>query len=359
MKYRAKLKRQVVGSSEIDGYVHFEHEYVIFTSDEGELDRLLVRDMRVTKGQKIYIDAAQSSLFITVLDTSILNDVHIKQSSVKIKDINTLRHQSKRIRNYIIAVMVFFVMMITLLYLFKDKMVDKIIDNVPPSLEQRIGEQYIQSLSLMHTIDSTSVGLQELRKKAKLIFDQVQDTAFRFKVYIVDDLTVNAFALPGGYIVFNKGLLTKADSWEEVLGVMAHEAAHVTQRHHIRGILSQMGWTTILRMLIGDGGLISDLLIGTSAQLETLSYSRDYERESDEVGFNYLVNAKINPMGLGTFFEKLKHEHGDETGAPELLSSHPSTDNRIKAIDRLIATHKFQKDYIEFGDYCAFKDQIQ
>ena len=122
--------------------------------------------------------------------------------------------------------------------------------------------------------------------------------------FIIEADEVNAFALPGGKIVIHSGLLTRAESWEEVAGVLSHEIAHVTQRHHIRGVISKLGVFTIVSFLIGDGTAVAATISEMGGQLESLAYSRSFEKEADNKGWDFLEQANINPEGMIVFFQK-------------------------------------------------------
>jgi beta-barrel assembly-enhancing protease len=160
-------------------------------------------------------------------------------------------------------------------------------------------------------------------------------------------------------LVFNSELLKKAESWEEVLGVASHEIAHVTQQHHARGILSRVGVFTIVSLLLGDGSALTDLVFGAGASLESLSYSRDFETESDLKGFEYLMNAKVNPKGLRTFFAKLEEENKIAKNIPEFISTHPSNTNRIEDIRKLEKLKENQIVFRQLDDYKVFKDLLK
>ena len=153
----------------------------------------------------------------------------------------------------------------------------------------------------------------------------IGDARYPFRFHIARDPSINAFALPGGNIVVHTGLLSASDRPEEVLGVLGHEIAHVTRRHGIRRVADSLSTRILIGVLLG-GTDIPAGWIDAGTGLITLSYSRDQESEADDVGWDYLVAANIDPRGLKEFFDKL-HDHGGLT-PPELLSTHPAPDNR-------------------------------
>ncbi len=172
---------------------------------------------------------------------------------------------------------------------------------------------------------------------------------FPFKFVIVNSPEINAFALPSGVIVLNRGLLELADDEEEVAAVLAHEIAHVTQRHIARFYQKSKGLTlkTALGTLAaiiassysaqaGQAALVSTL---AAQQREILSFTRDNEKEADRIGRNILLRAGYSTQAMQRFFEKLKRQSlVDAKHANEFLQTHPLPDSRIA--DGLLAATK-------------------
>lgn len=164
---------------------------------------------------------------------------------------------------------------------------------------------------------------------------------FPFTFILVNNSDINAFALPGGIVAINTGLLTLSEKESEVASVFAHEIAHVTQRHIARNFANAKSFSvisaltllgSILAVAYGGGELGQAALITTQSGLQErqLAYSRSFEQEADRVGMQFLVNANIDPQGMPAFFERLnKHTQLNRGQIPEFLSSHPLTSNRI------------------------------
>ncbi|MFK7816716.1 MAG: M48 family metalloprotease [Gammaproteobacteria bacterium] len=164
---------------------------------------------------------------------------------------------------------------------------------------------------------------------------------FPFTFILVNNSDINAFALPGGIVAINTGLLTLSEKESEVASVFAHEIAHVTQRHIARNFANAKSFSvisaltllgSILAAAYGGGELGQAALITTQSGLQErqLAYSRSFEQEADRVGMQFLVNANIDPQGMPAFFERLnKHTQLNRGQIPEFLSSHPLTASRI------------------------------
>ena len=149
-----------------------------------------------------------------------------------------------------------------------------------------------------------------------------------YRFHLADDKLVNAFALPGGDIVVNRGLIAATHDAGELAGVLAHEIQHVALRHSLKGMIRSAGMSLLFSMLIGDLGTT---LVGQAAEnLAGLKFSRDAESEADAEGFNLLVARGIDPRGMVRFFATLAGESG--ATPPALLSTHPASAEREAAL---------------------------
>jgi predicted Zn-dependent protease len=164
---------------------------------------------------------------------------------------------------------------------------------------------------------------------------QVVPAGNTFKFHIVQSDQPNAYALPGGHIVVNTGLLNLADN-DELVGVIAHESAHITQKHHARKIISAAGPLIICGVFMNRGGGIGNLFGEGSGLMLIQGFSQEYEAEADEIGWNYLVQANIDPRGMVGIFRKLKAVESKENHAnqiPQAFESHPALDKRIARLE--------------------------
>jgi len=163
-----------------------------------------------------------------------------------------------------------------------------------------------------------------------------------FHYFVIKDTTINAFAVTGGYVFINAGLVLATSSESELAGVMAHETAHITQ-HHIARMLadqSKQSLTTAAAMIgaillgaLGGGGQATEGAIaavqGMSIQHQ-INFTRDNEWEADRVGIGYLAGAGFDPYGMGSMFETMaRHEGLAATYIPAMLIDHPVDSDRI------------------------------
>jgi predicted Zn-dependent protease len=167
------------------------------------------------------------------------------------------------------------------------------------------------------------------------------DLDWRFAV--VNSEVINAFALPGGYIYVNRGVLTKASNESELAGVLGHEIEHVVRRHSLKqmeqaqGANVGLGIACALTGVCNSGVAQAAIQVGGTAVFA--KFSRSDEIQADEGGFNNVVNAGIHPRGMLTFFEKLLAEEqasGGRSNASAWFADHPGTQDRIADIQRLL-----------------------
>lgn len=175
------------------------------------------------------------------------------------------------------------------------------------------------------------------------------DAKVPFTVKVIDAQEVNAFALPGGFLYVNRGLLEAAENEAEVAGVMAHEIAHVTARHGIeqasKGQLLQFGSIPLI-FLGGLGGYVIQQVAGIALPLTFLKFSRGAEKEADRLGAQYMWASGYDPNALITFFEKLQAQEKRKPGTLEkIFSTHPMTGDRITEVRGLIERFPDRGEY--------------
>ncbi len=178
---------------------------------------------------------------------------------------------------------------------------------------------------------------------------------YPYEFHIVNDKNVNAFALPGGPVFVNTGLIEACDDEGQLAGTMAHEMSHIALRHGTNQATKQnlIALPALLaRAVLGRGGLLGQLAtagIGLGADSVLLKFSRTNEEEADYNGVEMMSDAGYNPLELARFFEKLQAQAGQGSGRIEqFLSDHPNPGNRTAAIEDEIR-YLPQKSYTADG----------
>jgi len=156
---------------------------------------------------------------------------------------------------------------------------------------------------------------------------------YEFRVSVVDDTLVNAFAAPGGRIIVMRGLLQSSRTPEELAGVLAHEMQHVELRHGTRALARALPLQAAISVMGGSAG-------GAAAMAGTmgaLRYARGDESEADREGMRLLMAAGVDPQGMISFFETLEAEVGSTSPALTYFSTHPATEERRAELSALMA----------------------
>ncbi len=177
-----------------------------------------------------------------------------------------------------------------------------------------------------------------------------QDPDYPFTFKVIADPNINAFALPGGPIYLNSGLIAQADNEAQLAGVIGHEIGHVVLRHSTnqasKASMFQLPAMLAAGVLGGGGGMLGQLAqvgIGFGLNSALLSYGRKAETQSDIVGARMLLAAGYNPTEMASFFQKLEDAGG--ASGPQFLSSHPNPGNRVKNVNEEIAGYP-QRNFV-------------
>ncbi len=189
------------------------------------------------------------------------------------------------------------------------------------------------------------------------------DAKTPFTIKVIDSPDVNAFALPGGFLYVNSGLLLAADNEAELAGVMAHEIGHVAARHGVeqasKGKLLQ--YLSIPLIFVGGPiGAIVQNAANILVPLTFLKFSRGAEEEADRLGLQYMWAAGYDPTAMMSFFEKLKAKEKKEPGTlAKVFSTHPTTGNRIEKARALLARFPEKEEYtLSTSEFNAVKERL-
>ena len=227
-----------------------------------------------------------------------------------------------------------------------------------------IGSGSVAAFQLVSIRDEIEIG-QQAQQEVQRQTPQVRDRAIRqyvaslgerlashasgpdypYSFSTADYGELNAFALPGGPVWMNRGILAAADNESQVAGVMAHEIAHIAQRHAAQQITKGTvanGLLGLLGAIIGnDGGAAgtaAQVAAGLTANGVMLKFSRDDERDADREGVRIMQRAGYDTRGLLEFMQILEHQQGRSPGAVAgFLSTHPAPASRVRELEQLVA----------------------
>ena len=241
---------------------------------------------------------------------------------------------------------------------------DSVSQDLDVGTERRLGDQvmrqiridpdYVLDPLLQEYLDSIWDPLVKAARKLGQIGDETQ-SRFAWEPFLVRDRSVNAFALPGGFVGTHLGLISMTVSRDELASVLAHELSHITQRHIARRIAgdSRNSMVAVAGLLLGilaatrgnidmaNAGIVGGQAAATQL---SLNFSRDMEREADRVGFNVLVEAGFAGSGMVSMFERMEQAyHLMDNGAYPYLRSHPLTSERIGDARTRLALEPFSR----------------
>jgi predicted Zn-dependent protease len=211
------------------------------------------------------------------------------------------------------------------------------------SRERMLGDAVVFELRRAGAIVDDPLLNEYIRLLGSQLASQVNDGDYAFQFFMIDDRSVNAFAMPGGVIGVHTGLLLDTETESELAGVIAHEVSHVTQRHIARAMYDQQRSsivsmaTAIASILIAAGTDVSTeaaSALSTAGQAAAIqrqiNFTRENEYEADRLGMDVLARAGFDPNGMASFFEKLSRMESTSADVlPEMLRTHPTSSARI------------------------------
>ncbi|KPJ92906.1 MAG: hypothetical protein AMJ53_08475 [Gammaproteobacteria bacterium SG8_11] len=206
--------------------------------------------------------------------------------------------------------------------------------------EQKVGAEFMRSVRYNLDLIDDPIANEYIQNLGSRLASQIDSGGQSFTFFIVNDNSINAFAGPGGYIGVHSGLILASQSEGELASVVAHEIAHVTQRHLVRTLSASTNMTLpamaaiIAAIILGQGnGQITEAVIASTLAGTTqtqLHFSRIHEQEADRVGIEMLAKSGFDPIEMPNFFETLQKSHRYADGnIPEFILTHPVTSSRI------------------------------
>ncbi|MEX2353382.1 MAG: M48 family metalloprotease, partial [Gammaproteobacteria bacterium] len=208
-----------------------------------------------------------------------------------------------------------------------------------PEFERRLGQAFLNQIRRQTDIIDDPEIENYIESIGYRLVAQSDNSSQLFTFFVINDPTINAFAAPGGIVGINAGIILNSESESELAGVMAHEIAHVTQKHMARSVEMQQKMSIpMMAAMLGailiatqnpDAGSAAMMAIQGGAMQAQINFTRSNEEEADRIGMQLLQRADFNPQGMVSFFEKLHRNSRYTAQAPEFLRTHPLTVNRI------------------------------
>lgn len=211
--------------------------------------------------------------------------------------------------------------------------------------ERELGRRFfLEARSQLPLIEDPAVTSYVTRIGNKLVAG-LGPQEFDYQFFVVAHPSLNAFAVPGGYVFVFSGLLARAANDDELVGVLGHEIAHVHAHHIVRQQTAGTVWsaTALLGVLLSVVNPVLGAGAIAAAQTAQLKYSRDFEQEADYIGLRIASQAGYDPHSLGAFFKQLLVEQRvNPAGVPAYMLSHPVTEERVAHVESVIEAQKLR-----------------
>src|SRR5580704_7235515 len=221
----------------------------------------------------------------------------------------------------------------------------------PANAAVSLEDEYQAGLGWFREMGKTGTVLEDpevsdyIQQIGHSLSSHAEEGQHQFYYFVMKDPVINAFAMPGGFIAINSGLILATNNENELAGVMAHETAHVTQRHLVRGLIDQshaglMSTAAMLAAILlgatagrGSPGAMEGAILATqSAAIQhQINYTRTQEYEADRIGIGTMAAAGYDPLGIASFFEYMSRgmPSPDRGNAVQFLIDHPISSDRV------------------------------
>lgn len=210
---------------------------------------------------------------------------------------------------------------------------------IPLSVEDKLSEvvesNIISSENLVIKNDSVDNAIALITSR---LLNSIDNSLYNYQFTVIDNEDVNAFTIPGAKIFICKGLITFADTPEEVAAVLAHEIGHAEKRHVVNKIVKELGIGLVFTIITGgDPGIITEII----RLVASTGFDRDQEKEADEFALHLLEKSGIHPKHMESFFKKINELNN--VNLPEIFMTHPDSDKRAEKA----ASFKLSPDFKE------------
>ena len=287
------------------------------------------------------------------LETLVVDDPDFYRSVLEIapKSFSSRENESKfNWKLYSVGILVLIFSAYVFIKTVPSFLADQMVEKIPIEWEVTVGQSILKMLPVAQKPDPEV--LKVLQDTVDFLKQSLPGNPYELKVYVLPIEQVNALALPGGPIVIFEGLIDKAESPEELAGVLAHEIQHILLRHSTRGILRNLAKSMLVTLFLGDVNSVMEGIVQLAGQLETLGLSREMEAEADQKGMELILAANIDPHGMIRIFKKLMQEDfsqkklpkgkpvSEENDLSSYFSTHPSSQNRLARLEKQMRSHE-------------------
>jgi predicted Zn-dependent protease len=240
--------------------------------------------------------------------------------------------------------------------------------NISTAQEVQLGQEYAAQVEQQLPMINDQAVNYYINQLGNSIARRADPRGIAYTFRVVNANEVNAFAVPGGHVYVNRGLIERAGNMSELAGVLAHEIGHVVERHSVEQMSRAQSANTAASVLYGvllgrNPSAIEQAGLQVGGTALFAHYTRDAEREADHDAVNFLVAAGINPRGLTTMFQKLLEEQQSQPSAVERwFSTHPGNAERVQNVQQEIAAlpaASLRNLTTDTRDFQTFKSRVR
>ncbi len=345
-----------LGEQAADGRITIDQWHFQFRSETLEikipLGRLEIALGDPETGGTFFSDTEQPDWSIYTYDDRILQDFYLTRNSntrVQLKSFRSRGELKSRLKvtGWVLGG---FITLALAINIFTSLAVRMLVAKIPPKFEQDLGAEWLAEVKTEEKFIQDAKQQARVDKAAAPLLAVLPTNQINFQFFIAEDPEPNAFSIPGGYVIITTGLLDLLDKPEQLTGVMAHEIAHVTEKHMFRQVISSLGPMVLMELVLAGHNTRFGAISAASSLLIVQGFSQEYEFEADNVGWNYLVAARVNPHGMIEMLSKLQtfeDAQKDQDSTPKAFRSHPATAKRIRHLE---SKWKKLKDKSHFVD---------
>lgn len=293
-----------------------------------------VLEAHTPDGRAWAFEAPRKSLFDAVRASSAPIALLAQAATIEYKRATTGRGKWRQLR----VVLVIFVVLGAMFWVGLQYFPTFIAERFPLSWEERLGQATLSQVGSEGKLLTGGAPVDVVNKVWERLQTGLEPSPYAFRLYVVDAPIINAFAMPGGYVVIYTGLLKALDTPESLAGILGHEAQHVIHKHSLKSMVRSAQWRVglglLITMLLGRHEVVQ-VIQRMAATMDTLAYSRGHESEADQESIKALVRAGIDPVPFTNFFHTLAKKEGHR---PALLSTHPPSDDRAEVLQAEVRT---------------------
>jgi beta-barrel assembly-enhancing protease len=231
------------------------------------------------------------------------------------------------------------------------------IDKAKSSTEQKLGDVIWDNIKISEELILNDKATKTLDKLVEGICEKNNIEKDSLKVHLIKKDEVNAFALPDNHLVVYSGLIQDVKNQSALVGVLGHEIAHIENRHVMRKLSREIGFSVLISLTTGgkDPGLMKQIF----KTLTSSAYDRDLEKEADLASVEYMLAANVNPTHLADFLYDMSTNEGELNSKLAWLNSHPESEERAKYILEYIKGKKIKNtEFVSKNEWDSFRESL-